>query len=499
MPKAVKKKPTQSATTVPTPPPPLEQIHAAVPVPQDRPIIYDKLELLEYSTASEKGPMTPAIWRRVLGWETEKEYQARMVKEKGGSPDNYQYLDDYHCLNVAGEKVRTSNNANNRSFDDKWCQSLIHTLLYGQWAGPITIPGETVNGETVRISKYARVISGQHQGTACILADEHLQYARAHDNPDKYPFWKGKDSVVLETVVIRGMSEDPRVLMTVDYCKPRSVADVFFTSELFRNTTNNRRKELCRMLAMASDMLWDRTDTRGYKTHPEMVAFVDRHPKLIECVTHIFEENGEGKRISKLRLSPGQCAALLYIMGSSGEKTDVDVYRNETPPSEANLDWEPWERAQEFWVLLGSDKGFAPVRRALGLLLESAADNDENLGLGGRLPEKLAILARAWERFKDHVDASGPPFTDEDLGEDGCLFLNYTNLDEKGDKLPDGRIDLVDIAEFYGIDAPEMVKSKTTKEKIQRTQPPDPAPPSPEEMEKLKEEALQRREANAKG
>lgn len=520
MPKAKKQPVPPVAPEAPYPPEPT-QAPPTTPTDDARTlqVIYEKLDVTEFSTATERGPLTVEEMKDILGWETESQYKERKVREdtaKGKEnckPEHYIYGEDYHCKNLAGEKVRCTNNLNNRPFDEKWSEDLEHTVLAGQWAGPHTIPGETVNGETIRISRYGRVISGQHQMTGAIKADEKLQRDRANgmDTPEapKYPAWVGHEHVFIETIVVTGMSEDPRVLMTVDYVKPRSVADVFYTSSVFKDASRQDRQELCRILERACDFLWTRTDARGYRTHLEIVGFLERHPRLLDCVLHLFKLNRAtkvgGRKISNLRLSPGQCAALMYIMGSAGEKTDGDEYRNMDPaPSEKNergrdaLDWSYWDRAESFWTnLVGAGPNptlFMQVRIALGQLVTSSVDSEDNLGMGGRLGEKLAILAKAWERWKDHPDTAGAPFDNNDLLADGCLFLTYVDYDSDGKKLPDGRIELVDLADFMGIDCPQVKKSTN----VSRNEKPDEKVEyTKEEMERMKEEALARRSTAA--
>jgi hypothetical protein len=443
-------------------------------------VVYDKVNLLEYSTTSERGPLTPSDIVDLLDWETEEQYQQRMVTANPGStPEHWLYRDVFHCLNTKKRKVRCWNNANNRPFDEDWCEDLIHTALNGQWAGPLMMPGETVNGETVRISRYGRVLSGQHTLTAFKLADERLQESRTRpDNAadPKYPAWNGQEQVVLETIVVTGLSEDERVLRTIDYVKPRTVADILYTMPLFRERVPVERKEMTRMLSAAIDTLWDRTKAQGYKTHPEVVGFLERHRRLLKCVEPVFilnkKEATGGRKISSLKLSPGMCSALLYIMGSSGSKTDGDFYRNEFPPSEKCLDWSMWDKALDFWELIAKDNSFMQVRRALSLLIDSSPTNDGNLGLGGRLNEKLAILSNAWDRWKSHPDGAPDPFEESDLAEGGILFLNYIDVDSNGNQLPDGMVELVDLADFYGIDCPDKIKVN------------DPPPPTRDEIDR---------------
>ena len=504
MPKSpVKKKAKRESIPVQVATPVVEQIDQPVVEKPTLPVVYKELSINERSTASPKGPLTPDVLKKILGWETEKDFQQRMVREKGGKPEQYGFGDVYHCLNDNKEKVYCWNNANNRPFDIKWCESLVYTILQGQWAGPFTLPGETVNGEAIRVSRHGRVLSGQHQATACILANERLQ--KDGDRADapkmkdgsgydtKYPFWNGQDQCFIETILVTGMSEHELVLQSIDYVKPRSLADMLYTLPLFREKLPVERKEMTRMLAAATDLLWERTKARGYKTHIEMAAFLERHQRLLDCVEYLFIENrssksGQGRLISKLRISAGQAAAICYLMGSSGPSTDGDDYRNGNPPTEKGLDWSYWNKAKEFWASIGRKDSFLPIRLSLANLIDSTPDSEENQGNGGRLPEKLAVIAAAWEIFREHSNPEYPPFTDDDLVPGGSLYLSYTDVDDKGNKLPNGQVKLINIADFYGIDCPEVRSSSNL-----RMTAPEPTPPTKEEIEKMSEEVRAQR------
>lgn len=495
--------PKQATTSKKKPVAPIKPV-APAPVPEPvatdtsgLSVKYPTLTIEEFSSTSDEGPLDVQWAKDALWWETEREYQKRMVEaEPGTKPEAWIYGDVFHCRNAAGEKVRTHYNAQNRPFDDEWCKALVETILEGQWAGPHTIPDGTVNGETIRISKYGRVVSGQHTMTALILAAEKLAALRAAgrdhaDNP-QYPAWSKRGAPFIETIVIKGMSEDPRVLMTVDYNKPRTAADMFYTSEAFRESTSTERKELCRVLSGAVDMLWERTKTLGYRTHPEVAAFLERHKSLMKCVEYVFRVNGsgaDGRKLSKLKLNLGTCAAVSYLMGCSG--ADGDVYRNPDkdgliPPSEKGLDWTHWDKQEEFWDGLANDREFTPVRQAFYDLMSSSPTHPTNQGLGGRGPERLAVLALAWDRYRSH-EGSGAAFTVADLEPSGCLRLHYSDVgppNKNGEtkKLPPGEIRLIEVADFYGIDCPP-----TTSEAS------DPPLGMREEIEQAKEDARARR------
>lgn len=531
------KKSTQNKTTVSTVSTPTSDVtqprHEQSEV---REVKFPKLKITECSTTADpeeggRGPLTPEEWKHLLGWETETQYQVRkMQDDPGSSAEKWELREEYHCKNTKGEKVRCGKNPNNRPFDMVWCEHLIQTVLTGTWAGPHTIPGETVNGETVRIGKYESVLSGQHQGTAVILADEKLQLDRAREDytPEnaKYPFWNGHDHPFIETILITGLSEDERVLRTIDYVKPRTAADMLYTMPLFRDNTSQQRREMTRMLSAAIDVLWKRTKALGYKTHPEVVGFLERHRRLLEFVEHLFTENSVeaaegGRKISKLKLSPGTCAALGYLMACSGSDDDDygERYRNGDPPSEKFLDFSMWDKATEFWTRMAGGMSFIPVRYMLQNVLPMTSPynypDPMNLGNGGQEDEKLAVISKAWQVWKEHPglhgDDKGIPVFDQvrnpdgsisfpDLQVGGRLYLSYTNLSKErivnlppgadgekkkksigGKPMPDGKIRLIDLADFSGIDY------------FDETGDPDPdidgqpeAPaPSPEEIETL--------------
>ena len=498
-----KKKPV--APIKATPPPTQEA--AVTSLPPGAKVVYPALLIEEYSTASPNGPVTTEWCKKTMGWETEKEFVKRKLAEnpgtvaadwafgERGAKINDTTFQPIHCRNTADEAIVCWANAGNRAFDGEWSNQLVEMILKGQWAGPFTVPGETVNGETIRISKYGRVLSGQHQMTACIIAGEKLQADRAAklDEPDfpKYPVWKAHGLPFIETVVIKGLSEDSRVLMTVDYVKPRTVADVFYTQKAFADATPYRRKELCRMLATGVDTLWTRSRAQGYKTHPEVVAFLERHPRLMKCVAHLYDcDSEDAKRpLANMRLRAGQMAAFLFIMASSGDGTDGDTYRNHIPPVEKVLDWSYWDRAEEFFTLLSSGKDFQSLRTALYCLLDSSPLSPTNLGLGGKTTEKLSILAKAWHKWKDWPASAGECFTPDDRRDGGVLCLAYSDTtapDTSGNTkiLPAGEIRLIPEDDFGGIDWPD----KPLKGE------PEPPPPTGEEYERLKAEALARRQ-----
>lgn len=503
-PKATKKSPPKKPAPTPTPPKAVEPEKVETNGEATREVVYDDVVMDRYDTKAPNGPITPQLAKDILYWETEKEYGARMVGHNPGTKvEHWVWKDEYLLQDASkytrkgdriilqGDKVKCQNNLDNRELDIEWSLGLAQTILTGKWAGPFT-GRKTVNGSTIVISETGKVESGQHQLIAVIIADQLFQA-----NPEAYPFWKVKvDSgatytangethkVVgpfIETIVVTGISEDPDVTMTVDNCRQRTAADVFYTSPLYRNMPTGDRREYSRMTSAAIDLLWERTDAKGYKTLPEIVGFQERHKKMLKCVEHLFQENPkEGRPINlKARLTGGQASALCYLMACSAPETDGDVYRNGLPPTEKDLDWSRYDKAREFWAMIGNHEKFKVVREALAKLIDSSTDDPTNIGLGGRLAEKLAIIAKAWDVFVAYDSSTGADmFNPADLLEGGALHLAYSDLDAKGNKLPDGQLVFNDRADFHGIDCP-VSSAKTLAA-------PEPPAPTPEQQEAIK-------------
>ena len=375
--------------------------------------------------------LTVAQAKKILLWETEAEYTARMSKDRPNKkPEKFKFGDGYVLTDENGQKIQCWSNSRNRPFEESWCRSMVQTILNGEFE---------LNLENIIIGVTGLVLSGQHRLIALVLADQIRE-----KSPAKYSsIWPGP--VTLETSIAFGCREIPKVVMTLDNVRPRTLADVLYTSEVFRDLSPFDRKECSRMLDNAIDFLWRRTRDGQltdpetgrkytvYQTHSESRLFLDRHPRLLDCVRHLFEEN-KGRQISQLKLSTGQCAAACYLMGSAG----TDVTSLASRPFGNDLDWSCWEQATQFWVDLvkGNLKG---VVEALYSLV------DAETGVGGRATERICILAKAWRYY-----ASGGK---DMLAED--LALKYTPPDDYGKRFLD------EFPTFGGID---LGHSKPPKE-----------------------------------
>ncbi len=408
---------------------------APEPVKEVRDVIYPVREARWMDTGEGgEGPITRQMMRDFLGWEDEPAYALRMVEEKPDLKAQFEALEkdedrktflgqikipdrDVLLKDEHGDRVACWNNWSNRPFDLERAYLYAQDILNRKWAGPLNIEDATVNGEPIIIGRTARCLSIQHRGVGYELA------CQLWEGPQQLKWaalWP--EEPVFESLVVLGVSEDDRVVRTIDGGKPRTEADVFATLELFEDTDPTERKLLSLMLNKAVDFVWDRTwasyndegkwsDSHGYRTNSEAVEFLERHrDHLIQSVTWMHQQNKwneeeeKSRYISKLKLSPGQMAGVFYLMGAA-ETDESDYYfpsmkkgatEPPVPRKEEYLDWGAWKKAQQFWAaLVKGDKTLQPVRKALAHL----ASKDDAV-LGPKTAKKLAILAKAWNAYR---------------------------------------------------------------------------------------------------
>lgn len=398
----------------------------------DRPVIYAEPEVFLLA-----GPTAITIERakEMLGWEEETA--------------EAQFGADYLLTDMLGTKIRCSNNVKNRPLYPDNYRGLRQEHLMKRWR---------LNGETIILDETGMILNGQHQLVALVLAEQ----ARTSElEADHWRTIHGDTPITMDKVVVVGIAYDDAVINTMDTCKPRSLADVLYRSEYFSSMKNSDRRQISRMADWSIKLLWSRTGAgldaySPKRTHAEALDFINRHPKLLDGLNHIFGENKDGGITDKLRISGGLASGLIYLMGCAGEDTDVDGYRASTSPSEQFLDWKLWDKACDFWIELAKKApSMLAVRKALG-----------SLSNGGTPGERLAILAKAWSCF-----AEGDKITD------AALELEYEVDAESGNKL------LTECPVFGGIDSGNPKDSEAL----------DPTAPTEEEIEARTAEINQRR------
>lgn len=304
------------------------------------------------------------------------------------------------------KKIRLYNNSRNRPIQPQSIMTLAQEVLRKNWH---------LNFETIIVGKTGLLLNGQHSLLALIYAAMLWE-----KDKEKYEGWKTEPT--MEKLVGYGCSEDLNVIKTMDTCKPSSLSDVIYRCDYFKGHSPKACKILCKMAEFAVRQVWSRTGVghafspglRG--THAEFLNFIDRHPKLLDCVKHIYEEEdvdgGEDKRkISKV-ISCGYAAGLLYLMGCS--QSDPKSYHEADPSNENMLNWDQWDKACDFWVgIAGKEKKFLAIRQALGKTIE---DDDSSV------VAKVCIVIKAW-----NLHAANKSITVDDL------LLKY-DTDEDGER-----------------------------------------------------------------
>lgn len=394
---------------------------AAVEAPKRPPLLKKagerevKYPELHVQVCDAETPLTAEAAMRLLGWENERAFAERVKSENPKAREaQLKYGDEWLLKDLEGIKVRCGNNnvaggATNRDFDERWAYALAQVILNKQYApdGP--------NGETIIVGRTGLVISGQHRLIALVLAAQIWgglgKVGRAQKDHWR-EIWESEPTI--ETLVAFGISEEPRSVMTTDNVKPRSPADVFFTSEHFARLTTPGRAECSKMLASAASLFWHRTGAQTVydkaMTNQALVSLVDCHPKMLKAISVVFNANVE-RSLSRpeMRLNPGHCSAMLYLMGASatdGERNrfgQVHDYADAEPEKkEKALDMSNWAKAEAFFVALANgNPKLKEVRYRLKTLNENAERPASNR-------EKLAVLAQAWAAW-----VSGKKVTEE--------------------------------------------------------------------------------------
>ena len=397
------------------------------------------------------GPDAPLDFetaKQLLGWEE--------VPLGGGK---------HTLVDETGKKVRFRNSTRNRPFTAELSRQYAQDLLRGHWK---------LNGETVIVGQSGEVISGQHRLAGVVLAEQ----IRTGPQAEHWTDQGLTGPVGMPTVVIFGAAEDDDTVNTVDTGRARSPADMLYRCHLFTSFPASERRTLARMTDHAVRIIWDRTgaDQDAFaprKTHSELMSFIDRHPKLVSCVKHIFTENTEG--VISSHISPGYAAGMMYLMGVSA--SDPAKYKKDDPREEKSLKFTHWDKANDFWVLFGTSDNFKPVRTA-----RSPYDTTDERGKkvvmerfpmssDSTLNERVAVLCKAWAAF-----AAGEPISLKTV--ELAYLVNEDGVPNLVERPTVGGIDMGPGGEGDGDDATDG--EDPTPEQIEERKP-KPAPEPKEE------------------
>ena len=292
--------------------------------------------------------------QQMLGWVTES--------------DDLKFGDDFLCRDIDGRKVRCENNKDNVPFAPVRAATYKQEILNGNWR---------LNGEPVIFGVTGNVLSAQHTLVGFILA---VQTWRR--NPDEYPLWK--EEPTLSTYVSVGIDESDEVVNTIDTGKRRQLSHVLFRSEILSSVKKKDRTKVAKMCDSPVRTVWDRTGQKfdAYSprlTHSEALGYLKEHPKLIQCVKNIHDQDVE-QGISKY-LPPGVAAGLLYLMGCDSTKKG------------GKRAWSSMTKAKEYFRCIAKSEAASSAvgRKIVGLF---------NQGLG-TLDERVALVVMGWLAYKE--------------------------------------------------------------------------------------------------
>jgi hypothetical protein len=348
--------------------------------------------------------------KELMGWVEEAEGQ--------------DFGDDYLFVNpYTKKKVRCTNNIANRPIYLSNVETIKRDVLNRFFE---------YNGEVIIIGITGLVLNGQHTMIAAVFAEHE------RTGPDK-AHWKevwGDNPITLDKDVTYGVSEEDRVVNTIDTAKSRTFGDVMYRSDLVKDVPPGDRKAFGKACDNAARLLWVRTGgesggwvgkKKGKHTHREMDDFLRRHERLVQCVRHVFDEN-VSKSVSTY-FPVGYSAAVMYLMATSD--TDAEAYQLAPKKDESLVNFDQWDKAREFWTKFANSKDdtMKEVRYAL------AALNDETQGAAADKEKKIAIIALAWDQWRDGKTPTAA----------GCKL----KMSEPNDK---GAVSVLEWPDYGGID-----------------------------------------------
>jgi hypothetical protein len=364
---------------------------------------------------------------------------------------------------LEGNSIRCRNNVNNRPIYLGQLRTLKQEILTKKWR---------MNGENIILGKTGLVLNGQHTLIALVLAEQERNAQKGH--------WQDQEGLTepltIDKAVFVGIDEDDDTINTMDTCKPRSLADVIYRSEFFRDKPGKSRLQAAKMTEGAIRILWNRTGVSRdqwapRRTHSNALDFLSRHQRLLEAVNHIMDTDKEQSISGFLKPGgPAVAVAAMYLMGTSA--SDGDYYADE--PSEERVDFSNWDTALEFWTVFG---GEGETFRDLKQVIRSLAD--EETGTEGSIMEKMVLLAKAWDSYANNGQE---PTTDD-------LKLSFA-YDDHGVRT------LEDDDDFGGIDLGEGGIATGTGAETE-DEGPTPTEDKPEVLEERKAQERERRTVNA--
>lgn len=306
--------------------------------------------------------LTSARARSLLGW-------AEVRKPR-----------DANLRDATGKHIRLSNARRCRPLDTWVTRGIVQDVLHRHLR---------FNGEPITLGASGQVLSGLELAVGFVLACQEWGLSKHWR-----AYWKREPT--LETLLVTGVDESDQTYRTLHRARPLTVSDALYRSEYFAGYGHAERDRCSRVTEAAIAFLWGRCgyDRESFNPHAplrtvaESLAFLERHPRLLECVRFVhelFRTRRAGERPftppGARYLPHGWAAGLLYLMGSS------QSVRAKYDRSERSLNWKAWGRACAFWREI-ADGPFRYVRGANGDYLFAEGE--------GKPEERLMAIIRTW-------------------------------------------------------------------------------------------------------
>jgi hypothetical protein len=332
-----------------------------------RKVKYEKLTVKVYQ---DDKALTVDDMKKLLGWRAETD-----PGEKEAFGDNYKFKD------MEGTKIRLDNCTTNRPFRRGLALYYANEMLRQKWR---------LNGETIVFDVTDDCQEGQHRGVGFIFAEQMRK-----KNPEHWKIYGTKSPVTMETIVVFGIGNSDDVVDTLNLGQKRSLGDVLFRNKSFEDATDKEQTSLANTLAAATRCAWicmggKLVSDAPKFPHSEALDFIDKHPGMLDCVSHVtIEDAGTEKQIRSM-ISLGYAAAMCYLMGTSA--TNSKKY----DAGEAEPDLSLMEEAEKFWTLVaqGADLETGHPALVLRKFLTAA-----NAGSGHERDEIIAACKIAWNTY----------------------------------------------------------------------------------------------------
>lgn len=332
------------------------------------------------------GPLTAEVAREILDWQEEP-------PEGKGLAFGDNYLLKYTNPDGEEKKVRCGMNITNRPFYPKVAENWMYEILNGNWK---------FNGESMIFDNLGMAQDAQHRLVGLILAvnEWHLDQKRERALQRWQDIWREEPSI--DALIVVGVESDDKTINTIGTGKPRSLADALYRHSWFNSMPPKDRERAVKTAETAVNLLWERTAQNlnsfaPRRSHSEAFEFIERHPRILKCVKFIREETKGKKDWALLNCSMGYSAALLYLMGccTTDASDDTNPKRYDVVLNESALDWELYDRAEEFFIdLIGNGKATEALREELYKIPRE---------VGGHFGKNLRIgmVIKAWNLYSD--------------------------------------------------------------------------------------------------